>query len=435
MLKYGNRSANIHKRSVKGVTYVFYRGELDLLQDTLIRAHIPVCRTGVNASVSDVVTPSMSGLLPSHPILGMSIGEYLGSIRQNTLYRSSDFLHLGYIYFLLPAVTEENLLFIGPYLTEQPTESGILTAAETAGISPQIQKQFRDYYTSITCVPGSSPVFLMVEAFCDRIWGKGKYNRLDATPDSRRLFSGLSSESAENIDASLVDAMVIDKRYAFENELLQAISFGQTHRIEHLMDRIAPEAFESRVQDPLRNMKNYCIVMNTLFRKAAERGGVHPYHLHRISIGFAAEIEQAHDIRESTELMQSIFRTYTRLVRTYSAANCCEHVRKALVIIESNLSSSLSPAQIADSLKITPAYLARIFKRDTGKTVVEYILQCRIRQAKHLLQTTALQVQTVAQHCGMIDVQYFSKLFKSQTGMSPRQYREQKQGRKTEGQK
>jgi len=407
---------------------VFYRGELEFLQDTLNRARIPVCRTSVHASVSDVVTPSLSNLLPNHPLLGISLGEYLGTFEQNTLYRSTDFMRFGYIYFLLPAVTEDNLLFIGPFLTEPPTESDILSMAELAGVSPRIQKQFRDYCTSITCVPGGSPVFLMVEALCDRIWGKGNYNRIDGTPDTLRLFSGLSSDNGDSIEASLVDAMVIDKRYAFENELLQAISYGQTHRIEHLMERISPESFEQRVQDPLRNMKNYCIVMNTLFRKAAEHGGVQPYHLHRISTGFAAEIEQVQDTRAATELMRSIFRTYTRLVRTYSAANCCEHVRKALVIIESNLSSFLSPAQIADSLKITPAYLTRIFHRDTGKTVVEYIHECRIRQAKHLLQTTALQVQTVAQHCGMIDVQYFSKLFKAHTGITPRQFREQTQG-------
>lgn len=411
---------------------MFYRGELELLRDTLMRARIPVCRTSVSASVSEVVTPSLSKLIAVHPMFGMSVEDYLGSIEPNTLYHATDPMRMEYISLLLPAVTEENLLLIGPFLTEQPTESEILKMGESAGIFPRILNRFRDYYMSLTCVPANSPVFLMLEAFCDRIWGKGKYNRVDGAPDIRRLFSSLSSESSESIDESLVDAMVIDKRYAFENELLQAISFGQTQRIEHLMDRIEPQSFESRVQDPLRNIKNYCIIMNTLFRKAAENGGVHPYHLHRISTGFAAEIEQARDVRSATELMRSIFRTYTRLVRTYSAENCCEHVRQALVIIETNLSSPLSLAQIANTLKITPAYLSRIFRRDTGKTVVEYILQCRIRQAKHLLQTTALQVQTVAQHCGMIDVQYFSKLFKAHSGMTPRQYREQYQKRKTE---
>ena len=41
----------------------------------------------------------------------------------------------------------------------------------------------------------------------------------------------------------------------------------------------------------------------------------------------------------------------------------------------------------------------------------------------HLLKTTRLQVQTVAQHCGMMDVQYFSKTFKKIAGVTPREYR------------
>lgn len=47
-----------------------------------------------------------------------------------------------------------------------------------------------------------------------------------------------------------------------------------------------------------------------------------------------------------------------------------------------------------------------------------------MNHAMHLLTTTGLQIQTVALHCGVMDVQYFSKMFKRQTGMTPREYRE-----------
>ena len=48
-----------------------------------------------------------------------------------------------------------------------------------------------------------------------------------------------------------------------------------------------------------------------------------------------------------------------------------------------------------------------------------------MKSGAHLLQTTRLQVQTVAQHCGISDVNYFTKLFKKAYGVTPRQFREE----------
>ena len=44
-----------------------------------------------------------------------------------------------------------------------------------------------------------------------------------------------------------------------------------------------------------------------------------------------------------------------------------------------------------------------------------------------LLATTKLQIQTIAQHCGILDVHYFSKVFKKSVGVTPKQYRETQQ--------
>ena len=47
-----------------------------------------------------------------------------------------------------------------------------------------------------------------------------------------------------------------------------------------------------------------------------------------------------------------------------------------------------------------------------------------MEHAATLLRTTALQVQTVAQYCGMTDVNYFSKVFKRYVGLSPKEFRQ-----------
>ena len=68
--------------------------------------------------------------------------------------------------------------------------------------------------------------------------------------------------------------------------------------------------------------------------------------------------------------------------------------------------------------------MPNLFKKETGRTVTDYILQRRMELAAQLLRDTRLQVQTVAQHCGIVDIHYFTKLFKRHTGLTPREFRQ-----------
>jgi hypothetical protein len=74
-------------------------------------------------------------------------------------------------------------------------------------------------------------------------------------------------------------------------------------------------------------------------------------------------------------------------------------------------------------IKIEAQGAACIMEKCTGVTLTEYIRNKRLHHAAHLLRTTNLQVQTIATHCGITDLQYFSKLFKKETGKTPKEYR------------
>ena len=164
--------------------------------------------------------------------------------------------------------------------------------------------------------------------------------------------------------------------------------------------------------------------MKTLLRKAAERGGVHPIHLDRLSSSFASKIETLQIITEHYDLMLDMFRSYCRLVRKHTMKGLSPIVRKTVLMIESNVSSALTLSTLAEAQNVSAGYLSTIFKKETDKTVSEYIWEKRLRRAEHLLSTTNLQIQTVALHCGVVDVQYFSKMFKKQRGMTPKEYRQ-----------
>jgi len=182
--------------------------------------------------------------------------------------------------------------------------------------------------------------------------------------------------------------------------------------------------FEERTADPVRNAKNYSIIMNTLLRKAAESGGVHPVYLDSISSGFAFKIEALTTLAEAEELMGEMFRSYCRLVRKHSMKNYSPPIQKVIATIDFDLTANLTLSALATMQNISPSYLSALFKQEVGETLTEYVNGKRIKRAMQLLETTKMQVQTIAQNCGILDVHYFSKIFKKTTGMTPKEYRE-----------
>lgn len=231
----------------------------------------------------------------------------------------------------------------------------------------------------------------------------------------------MSDDRAESL--SLDGVQAVERRYAFENELMEAVAKGQLEKAADLSKALTKADFPPRTEDLLQNMKHYAIITNTLLRKAAQKGGVQPTKLHNISSHFAEEIEKLSDEDSARCLLGQMVLNYCRLVRKHSATAYCPPVQKAIACIDRDLTAEHSLRTLARTLNISSSYLSTLFKKETGQTLTGYIHERRILHAMHLLQTTNLQVQIIAQQCGMSDVHYFSKVFKKFVGLSPRQYR------------
>ena len=137
----------------------------------------------------------------------------------------------------------------------------------------------------------------------------------------------------------------------------------------------------------------------------------------------ARRIEEQGTPEQSVDLMREMVRAYCRLVRRHTEGDYSPVVRRIVAYIEADPASDLSLHTLAGMLKVNASYLSALFRRETGRTVTEFVNATRMEAAARLLRTTHLQIQTVAQHCGMSDLNYFSKLFKKHHGITPRQYR------------
>ena len=401
-----------------------YDAELRLVSDTLKRYGIGVLLADPQHPVSrywENLAPFLSVDAASG---NLPLAECMPPVEDGKVYILSDWMGCCYLYLRLPDFGQEALMIIGPYLSHPVSNSQILEQAEVYGIAPQHHPYLTRYYGSLPLWESASHLHILLDTFFERLWGAENYTfeslsreeLYDATPLRPSMKINEEDQTLWNMD-------ILEKRYARENMLMDAVRNGQLQKIENLTSRITAAAFEQRLPDQVRNVKNYCIISNTLLRKAAEQGGVHPIYLDNLSSTFAARIEQMRATSEAPEMVSNLARAYCRLVRQHSMKNYSATIQKAVVLIDSDLTAELSLRFLAEKLNVNSSYLSTLFKKETGQTVTEYITQQRVRHARYLLENTRLQIQTVAQHCGISDVHYFSKLFKAATGMTPKEYR------------
>lgn len=403
---------------------MLYENELRFLCNTLKKRRVKTSFAVKKSVFNNMFDEAFVILFGENLKKRFSVDEFADSIKPYTMYKFSA-LRLCYVFFLLPGVNPEQIMIIGPYLSEDVETKYILEAGEKYGISPSEQKLLQYYYANLQTVSDNDSIFTMLETFGEHIWGGSSgftvvdINR-EIVEDNTVLSKNRSNEYADSL---MVNMELMKKRYDYENELIRAVSLGQEHKVSQLTETFSDFAFERRITDPVRNLKNYAIIMNTLLRKAAESGGVHPLYIHDVSSDFAVRIEQVSSVSAASELMAYMFKSYCRLVRKHSMKNYSSAVQKVITLINSDLSANLTLRSLAKSQNISAGYLSSVFKKETGKTLTEYIIGERMQLAMRLLSTTSLQIQTIALHCGIMDVQYFSKLFKRHTGKTPKEYR------------
>ena len=85
----------------------------------------------------------------------------------------------------------------------------------------------------------------------------------------------------------------LEDRYAQENNMIHAVSQGLVQKAEMMMGNNNILRMEKRSADPIRSLKNYTIILNTLLRKGAEAGSVHPLHIDSLSSRFARRQNRA----------------------------------------------------------------------------------------------------------------------------------------------
>lgn len=98
-------------------------------------------------------------------------------------------------------------------------------------------------------------------------------------------------------------------------------------------------------------------------------------------------------------------------------------IRKANQYILEHYSQPITLTEISAYVGLNPSYFSSLFKRETGVTFLDYVMEVRIEAAKELLVGTEKSIGEIAESVGYNDMKYFYKRFRQSTGISPKEYR------------
>ncbi len=348
------------------------------------------------------------------------------NIKSNTIYKYTDIFYSHYFILSLPNTSPKEMLIIGPYTSITLTKNNIIELIEKNGLPPQYLIPLQNYFNEVPYQESDSFIITLLTTLGEVIWDSIENFRFEILYPKTTINN--DDILYPNIHSDQTDVLLhmekIEQRYRLENEFINYISQGLSHKVASISTNMSDNYFEKRSHDPIRNMQNYCIIFNTLLRKATEKAEVHPFYIDKLSSYFGYEIEKITSMEKLTTLQQQMIIKYCGLVKNKSMKGYSLPIQKTIAYIDSDFSADLSLHTISKYIHVNASYLSSLFKKETGTTLTEYVNNKRIQYAISLLTSSNLQIQTIAQYCGILDVNYFTKLFKKKTGYTPKKYRE-----------
>ncbi|WP_018751693.1 response regulator [Paenibacillus sanguinis] len=203
-------------------------------------------------------------------------------------------------------------------------------------------------------------------------------------------------------------------------ELIQKLQILELSQIEACLQRLFSLSREPKL--PQKGIVLLCRMV--LDSAAAELQEWHQYS----GPSLAKELEEALSASLFFDEMQTMFIAgfidllgVIRSARLEQAGKSVETVKRW---IAEHYDQPAELGHLAGLVFLTPTYLSKLFKAETGMTITDYLIEVRINQAKHLLRSgCSLKVHEIGSKVGYPDPAYFNKLFKRMVGVTPNEYK------------
>ena len=315
---------------------------------------------------------------------------------------------------------ENNYIIVGPYLKNFIGELEIEKIGSINKIPPSLIDSLKFQYFGLPIIDSyylENVINSILKSLNDNKFYPYTYQKINNYKINKPI-------EREYRESNVTEKAIYDK-YEIENSFLYQVEHGQVEEIKLSLENITNVAKEEYLIDfyttnPQAAMASY----RTLIRKSAERSGLPVPIIDRIVSKYtqimlsSSAIEQMKTIASMAIEITSEVRNYLLNTKYNSplVKNVCDYL---YVHFNQNFKSS----DIAKKFNISEYYLLHVFKKETNKTINNYLEDIRIMKAKEMLKDNLLSIAEISSLVGYEDNNYFTKVFKKKCDITPSKFR------------
>lgn len=212
---------------------------------------------------------------------------------------------------------------------------------------------------------------------------------------------------------------------AIEETMMGIVSKGDTAALRRWIAAMPALRGGTIAADQLRQIKNMFIVSATLVSRAAIRGGLPQDDAFTLSDAYIQRMEYLDSPSKITNLQFNMVVEFTeRVEKIRHGANPSKLAIDVANYVQRHLSEPISAEDMAKELFMSRPYLSAKFKRETGETLTDFILNEKTEEAKRLLRYSDKSAAAIGAYLGFSSTSHFAKVFKKYAGLTPGEYRE-----------
>ena len=223
------------------------------------------------------------------------------------------------------------------------------------------------------------------------------------------------------------DTEVTHAPFQPEMEFYNAIRMGHVDKTTKLL---RSEALDEKKglgilsKDSVRNMKYHFTISTAVIARECIKAGLPLSESYSLSDYYIQSCDQCTKIEEISVLHNEMCIAYAKKMQQFNKKNVCSKpVVKAIDYIYEHLNTRITLEDLSEFCKLSNSYLSRLFKKETGLTVSDYILAKKLETAKSMLAFSDYSIAEIAAALAFPSQSYMTNALKKECGLTPLQYR------------